>query len=147
MKQHLRIAILMTLVTTVLFGLLYPLAVTGLAQFFLPTQANGALIVKNGLIVGSHLIGQPFSSAGYFILGPPQPATAMTRPPLAVQISAPRIINCWTASNLTLRNCTQKIQPQSFPWILSLPQAPAWILTSLLQPPNFRLHASRASVA
>jgi len=66
MKQNLRIAILMTLVTTVLFGLLYPLAVTGLAQFFFPTQANGALIVKNGLIVGSHLIGQPFSSAGYF---------------------------------------------------------------------------------
>jgi potassium-transporting ATPase KdpC subunit len=66
MKQNLRIVILMTFVTTVLFGLLYPLAVTGLAQFFFPTQANGALIVKNGLIVGSHLIGQPFSSAGYF---------------------------------------------------------------------------------
>jgi len=66
MKQNLRIAFLLTLVTTVLFGLLYPLAITGLGQFFFPIQANGALIVKNGVIVGSHLIGQPFSTAGYF---------------------------------------------------------------------------------
>jgi potassium-transporting ATPase KdpC subunit len=66
MKQHLRIAILMTLVTTVMFGLLYPLAVTGLGQLFFPAQANGGLIVRDGQIVGSHLIGQPFSSAGYF---------------------------------------------------------------------------------
>jgi potassium-transporting ATPase KdpC subunit len=66
MRQNLRIAILMTLVTTLLFGLLYPLAVTGLAQLFFPAQANGGLIVKQGQIVGSHLIGQPFSSAGYF---------------------------------------------------------------------------------
>jgi potassium-transporting ATPase KdpC subunit len=66
MKQNLQIAILMTLVTTVLFGLLYPLAVTGLGQLFFPAQANGGLIVKHGQIVGSHLIGQPFSSTGYF---------------------------------------------------------------------------------
>jgi K+-transporting ATPase ATPase C chain len=66
MKQHLRIAILMTFVTTVLFGLLYPLTVTGLGQFLFPAQANGALIVKNGVVVGSQLIGQPFTSAGYF---------------------------------------------------------------------------------
>jgi len=66
MKQHLRIAILMTLVTTVMFGLLYPLAVTGLGQLFFPAQANGGLIVRGGQIVGSHLIGQSFSSAGYF---------------------------------------------------------------------------------
>src|SRR6266436_504282 len=66
MRQNLRIAILMTLATTVLFGLLYPLAVTGLGQLLFPIQANGTLIVKNGVILGSHLIGQPFSSAGYF---------------------------------------------------------------------------------
>lgn len=73
MKQNLRIAILMTLVTTVLFGLLYPLAVTGLGQLFFPTQANGGLIVKNGQLVGSHLIGQPFSSDSYFH---PRPSAA-----------------------------------------------------------------------
>jgi K+-transporting ATPase ATPase C chain len=66
MKQNLRIALLMTLVTTVLFGLLYPLAVTGLGQLLFPAQANGGLLVKNGQIAGSRLIGQPFSSDGYF---------------------------------------------------------------------------------
>ncbi len=66
MKQHLRIAVLMTLVTTVLFGLLYPLAVTGLSQLFFPAQANGGMIVSKGQVVGSRLIGQPFSSAWYF---------------------------------------------------------------------------------
>jgi K+-transporting ATPase ATPase C chain len=66
MKQNLRIALLMTLVTTVLFGLLYPLAVTGLGQLFFPSQANGGLIVRDGQTIGSRLIGQPFSSDGYF---------------------------------------------------------------------------------
>jgi K+-transporting ATPase ATPase C chain len=66
MKQNLRIALLMTLVTTVLFGLLYPLAVTGLGQLLFPSQANGGLIVKNSQIAGSRLIGQPFSSDRYF---------------------------------------------------------------------------------
>lgn len=66
MKQHLRIAILMTLVTTVIFGLLYPLAVTGLGQLFFPAKANGELIVRNRQVVGSRLIGQPFSDAWYF---------------------------------------------------------------------------------
>jgi K+-transporting ATPase ATPase C chain len=66
MKQNLRIAILITLVTTVIFGLIYPLAVTGLAQLLFPKQANGSLIVQNGQIVGSQLLGQTFSSPGYF---------------------------------------------------------------------------------
>jgi K+-transporting ATPase ATPase C chain len=66
MKQNLRIAILITLVTTVIFGLIYPLAVTGLAQLLFPKQANGSLIVKNGQVVGSQLLGQTFSSPGYF---------------------------------------------------------------------------------
>jgi K+-transporting ATPase ATPase C chain len=66
MKQNFRIAILMTLLTTVLFGLLYPLAVTGLGQLFFPAQANGGLIMNGGQTLGSHLIGQPFSSPAYF---------------------------------------------------------------------------------
>jgi len=66
MKQHLRIAILMTLLTTVIFGLLYPLAVTGLSQLFFPAQANGGMIVQHGQVAGSRLIGQPFSSDWYF---------------------------------------------------------------------------------
>jgi K+-transporting ATPase ATPase C chain len=66
MKEQLRIAVLMTLVTTLLFGLAYPLAVTGLAQLFFPTQANGARIEKGGRLIVSRLIGQPFSSGRYF---------------------------------------------------------------------------------
>jgi potassium-transporting ATPase KdpC subunit len=75
MKQNLRIAILITLVTTVIFGLLYPLAVTGLAQLLFPNQANGSLISRNGQIVGSELLGQTFSSPGYFHARPSNAGT------------------------------------------------------------------------
>lgn len=59
-------AILMTIVTTVLLGLIYPLVVTGIAQVIFPDKANGQLIVKDGQVRGSRIIGQPFSSPGYF---------------------------------------------------------------------------------
>ena len=66
MKRNLITAVLMTLVTTVLFGLLFPLLITGLAQALFPKQANGQLVSRNGRVVGSRLIGQSFSSPGYF---------------------------------------------------------------------------------
>jgi potassium-transporting ATPase KdpC subunit len=66
MKENLRIAILFTLVTTIVFGVLYPLGVTGLAQLLFPAQSNGSLIVKDGRVVGSTLLGQMFSSPAYF---------------------------------------------------------------------------------
>jgi K+-transporting ATPase ATPase C chain len=67
MKNNLITAVLMTIVTTVLLGILYPLLITGLAQIFFPQQANGELIKgKDGTVVGSRLIGQPFSGPGYF---------------------------------------------------------------------------------
>ena len=60
-------AILMTLVTTILLGLAYPLVVTGLAQVIFPDNANGQLIRNaDGAVIGSRLIGQQFSSPGYF---------------------------------------------------------------------------------
>jgi potassium-transporting ATPase KdpC subunit len=64
--QNLRIAILMTIVTTILLGVAYPLAVTGLAQVLFRDKANGQLIERNGRIVGSRIIGQAFASPGYF---------------------------------------------------------------------------------
>ena len=65
MKQNLKIAILMTVVTTVLLGVIYPLVVTGLAQVLFRDKANGQLIVRNGTIVGSRIIGQGFTGPGY----------------------------------------------------------------------------------
>ena len=64
--QNLRIAILMTIVTTILLGIGYPLAVTGLAQVLFPDKANGQLVARHGTIVGSRIIGQGFASPGYF---------------------------------------------------------------------------------
>ena len=64
--KNLRISILMTIATTILLGMIYPLVVTGLAQVIFFHQANGQLIEKNGVLVGSTIIGQGFSSSGYF---------------------------------------------------------------------------------
>ncbi len=66
MKRNLMVAIRFTVVTTILFGLGYPLAVTGLSQWLFPKQANGSLILKDGQVVGSRLIGQVFSGDQYF---------------------------------------------------------------------------------
>ena len=66
MRKNLITSVLMTLVTTLVFGLLFPLVITGLAQAIFPNKANGQLLTKNGKLVGSRIIGQSFSSAGYF---------------------------------------------------------------------------------
>ncbi|MGC1370581.1 MAG: potassium-transporting ATPase subunit KdpC [Candidatus Sulfotelmatobacter sp.] len=66
MKRNLLTAFLMTIVTTILLGIIYPLVVTGLAQLLFPRQANGELIEVNGKVVGSALLAQSFTSAGYF---------------------------------------------------------------------------------
>jgi len=64
--KNLWISIWMTVATTVLLGLVYPLVVTALAQVMFPRKANGQLISKDGVVVGSSIIGQGFSSPGYF---------------------------------------------------------------------------------
>jgi potassium-transporting ATPase KdpC subunit len=69
------VAVLMTLVTTILLGVVYPLVVTGLAQTLFHDKANGQLIVRNGKTIGSRIIGQAFSSPGYFR---PRPSAAGT---------------------------------------------------------------------
>ena len=67
MKKNLITAVLTTLVTTVLLGLIYPLVVTGLAQVIFPDKANGQLIRHaDGTVIGSRIIGQPFVGPGYF---------------------------------------------------------------------------------
>jgi K+-transporting ATPase ATPase C chain len=66
MKKNLMISVLMTIATTVLLGIVYPLVVTGLAQLFFKDKANGQLIVQNGKVVGSRIIGQAFVGPSYF---------------------------------------------------------------------------------
>jgi potassium-transporting ATPase KdpC subunit len=71
--RNLVVAVLMTIVTTVLLGLAYPLVVTALAQAAFPDQANGQLIVRNGRVIGSRLLAQRFLSPSYFH---PRPSAA-----------------------------------------------------------------------
>jgi len=66
MKKNLLISVLMTVVTTVLLGLVYPLTVTGIAQLVFRDKANGQLISKDGTVIGSKIIAQPFTGAAYF---------------------------------------------------------------------------------
>lgn len=75
MKGELMVALRMTLATLVLTGLVYPLAVTGVAQVLFPGAANGSLVRADGRVVGSELIGQGFKSPGYF---QPRPSAAGT---------------------------------------------------------------------
>jgi K+-transporting ATPase ATPase C chain len=73
MWRHTLVAIRLTLLTTVLFGLIYPLVITGLAQLTFPRQANGSLVVRDRQVIGSESVGQQFTRPGYFH---PRPSTA-----------------------------------------------------------------------
>lgn len=66
MRRQIFIAFIYTLVTTAIFGIAYPYAVTGVAQLIFPDKANGQILQQNGVVVGSRIIGQPFTGAAYF---------------------------------------------------------------------------------
>ena len=74
--KNLIIAVLMTVVTTLLLGIVYPLVVTGLAQTLFPGKSNGQLIQRDGTTIGSRIIGQSFLSPGYFHGRPSAAGTA-----------------------------------------------------------------------
>jgi K+-transporting ATPase ATPase C chain len=73
MKKHLITAFLMTIATTILLGLIYPLVITGLAQVLFHDKANGQIISRDGQAIGSRIIAQPFTSGKYFH---PRPSAA-----------------------------------------------------------------------
>jgi K+-transporting ATPase ATPase C chain len=66
MKKHLITACLYTVITAVALGIVYPLAITGIAHLTMRDKADGQLITQNGEVIGSRIIGQPFSGPGYF---------------------------------------------------------------------------------
>jgi potassium-transporting ATPase KdpC subunit len=66
MIRHLGTSLRFTIVTVILFGVIYPLAMTGLAQLAFPRQANGSLIERNGTVIGSDIIGQLWTKPQYF---------------------------------------------------------------------------------
>src|SRR2546429_7816780 len=66
MRTHIRPALVLLIALSVLTGLVYPAVGTGIAQLVFPRQANGSLIVRDGKLVGSSLIGQPFDDPKYF---------------------------------------------------------------------------------
>jgi potassium-transporting ATPase KdpC subunit len=76
MKKNLIISIWFTIVTTILLGIVYPLVVTGVAEALFPRQANGDLIHRGGQLVGSRILGQPFTAPGYFWSRPSAAGTA-----------------------------------------------------------------------
>ncbi len=73
MARQLMIAVKLTVVLSVLLGVVYPLAVTGIAQLAFPAQANGSLVVSDGKVIGSRLIVQPFDKSEYYH---PRPSAA-----------------------------------------------------------------------
>ena len=106
MLQHLRPALVLIVLFSVLTGLVYPLAVTGIAQIALPYQANGSLIQKDGVVVGSALIGQWFKSDRYF--HPRPSATSDTDPNNSTKtIDAP--YNATNSSGSNLGPTSQKL--------------------------------------
>jgi potassium-transporting ATPase KdpC subunit len=66
MRRNLITVVLYTIVTTIIFGVVYPFLVTGIAQVLFKDKANGQLIQRDGQLIGSRIIGQPFTAAGYF---------------------------------------------------------------------------------
>jgi len=106
MLQHLRPAIVLLALFTLLTGLVYPLAITGIAQVAMPSYANGSLVEKDGVLVGSALIGQNFKSDRYF--HPRPSATTDTDPNDSTKtIDAP--YNAANSSGSNLGPTSQKL--------------------------------------
>ena len=145
MKKNLMISVLFTLVTTVIFGLIYPLVVTGLAQVLFPGKANGQLIEKDGKIVGSRIIGQAFTARVFPFAPFGRRHAAMIPWPAADRIMRRPTRRCWIALMATCRNCMPRILRLPVPVDLVTTSASGLIPRSLLLRRTSRFRAWRAN--
>jgi potassium-transporting ATPase KdpC subunit len=106
MAQHLRPALVMIAVFTLLTGLAYPLAITAVSQVVFPAAANGSLIVKDGKVIGSTLIGQAFKSDGYF---QPRPSATTAADPKDASKTVDAPYNAASSAGSNLGPITQKL--------------------------------------
>jgi potassium-transporting ATPase KdpC subunit len=106
MLQHFRPALVLLLLMTALTGLAYPLAVSGIAQAVFPAQANGSLVMRDGVVVGSSLIGQNFASSRYFH-GRPSATSAPDPADASKTVDAP--YNAANSSGANLGPTSQKL--------------------------------------
>jgi K+-transporting ATPase ATPase C chain len=106
MAQHLRPALVMIAAFTLLTGLAYPLAVTGIAQVMLPTAANGSLLERDGKVIGSALIGQAFKSDRYFH---PRPSATTDADPNNASKTVDAPYNAASSAGSNLGPITQKL--------------------------------------
>ena len=106
-KKELKTALLLFLCLTLLTGIIYPLVVTGIAQFFFPSQANGSLLIQNNKIIGSLLIGQSFTDPSYFWGRPsatnPFPYNGGSSSGSNLGPSNPKLIGLWNERVLAYR--------------------------------------------
>lgn len=106
MIQHLRPALVMIALFTLLTGLAYPLAITGVSQVVFPAAANGSLLVKDGKVIGSTLIGQAFKGEGYF---QPRPSATTAADPQDDTKTVDAPYNAASSAGSNLGPITQKL--------------------------------------
>jgi len=106
MSQHFRPALVMIAVFTLLTGLAYPLAITAVSQVVFSAAANGSLIVKDGKVIGSTLIGQAFTSDGYFR---PRPSATTAADPQDASKTVDAPYNAASSAGSNLGPITQKL--------------------------------------
>lgn len=131
MSRQIRPALVLIVLLTIITGLLYPLAVTGVAQLAFPDQANGSLIVRNGAVVGSELIGQWFASDRYFHPRPSATVGADPNDPTKM-VATPYNAAASGGSNLgpTSKALSERVQADAAAYTGATGKTPADLVTT-----------------